>query len=125
MRLTITAASSNSATSSAAEDNKVCVKFTVINRANPTRPAITPEYVTKVLSGEVRRGSSTSPMSDQIGLQHSFLAAQAAGMTVSLTQTAEVWSSGPEGHACALMLPPLFATLVASVATLSLCYSWI
>ena len=88
VRLTITVASSNSAASSAAEDNKVCVKFTVINRANPTRPVITPDYVKKVLSGEARRGSGTSPMSDQIGLQHTFLAARAAGMTVSLTQTA-------------------------------------
>ena len=109
VRLTITAASSNSATSSATEDNKVCVKFIVINRAKPTRPEITPGYVTKVLSDEVRRGSSTSPTSDHIGLQHSFLAAQAGGMTVSLTQTAEdVMFAG--------QIEPQTATSVTTVA---------
>ena len=67
----------------------VMLSFQVTNVANPARPAVTPEYIAKVLKGEAKAssGPSTSAMSDQIGLQHSYLAAKAHDMSVSFTQT--------------------------------------
>ena len=77
-------------------DSLVCLAFKVTNRRNPQRPSVTADYVQRVLSGTAQRGgSSGSPMSDQIGLQHSFLAAEAHCMTISLSQEGQVWP--PQG----------------------------
>jgi hypothetical protein len=64
----------------------VSVKFMVSNAVNPSRPAVTQDYVKKVLSGEAWQEAPRSAMSDRIGLQHSFLAAQAHGMSPCLRQ---------------------------------------
>ena len=65
------------------------LSFAVTNAANAARPPITPEYVQEVLAGTASRGRAVSAMSDQIGLQHSFMAAKAHGMTLSLRQEGE------------------------------------
>ena len=62
------------------------LRITVSNAANPDRPSITPEYVEEVLSGAAQRSALTSAMSDQIGLQHTFLAAETLGVRPSLKQ---------------------------------------
>jgi hypothetical protein len=67
----------------------VGVTFLVSNAANPDRPRVTEEYVQNVLAGKVTKGPSASAMSDYIGLQHAFLAAEALGMTLSVTQSGE------------------------------------
>ena len=64
----------------------VHLSFEVANRANPLRPRVTEDYVAKVLAGAATTGPATSAMSDQIGLQHSFLAAKAHGMDICLEQ---------------------------------------
>ena len=78
----------------AEEDNSACgqmvgVTFLVSNTANADRPRVTEEYVQNVLAGKVAKGPSASAMSDYIGLQHSFLAAEVLGMTLSVTQSRE------------------------------------
>ena len=70
----------------AAEDGTKMLEIMVTNAVHPGRPAITEEYIKKVLAGEVQRGPSTSALSNYIGLQHSYMAAEAGGMKVSLTQ---------------------------------------
>ena len=68
-------------------EERVRLTFLLTNRANPSRPTVTPEYIDRVLSGESRKaGASTSAMSDQIGLQHAFLAADLHNMETSLVQ---------------------------------------
>ena len=59
----------------------------ISNRANPNRPTVTPQFLRRVLDGEVGQGRRlSSAMSDQIGLQHAFLAAKLHGMHLSLVQ---------------------------------------
>ena len=67
---------------------QVMLSFQVCNAANPARPAVTPGYIAKVLAGKAdTAGPSSRALSDRIGLQHSFLAADAHNMTISFTQT--------------------------------------
>ena len=84
VRLTVTIAASE-----APEGRRKMLEVVITNAVNPDRPVITEEYVKQVLAGEVQRGPATSAMSNYIGLQHSFMAAEAAGMKVSLTQERE------------------------------------
>ena len=61
------------------EAGRVRLAFAVTNRAHPARPPLTPEYVDGILRGHpgpAGRAAARSAMSDQIGLQHSYLAAQ-------------------------------------------------
>ena len=68
-------------------EERVQLTFLLTNRTNPSRPTVTPEYIDAVLSGKSRKaGASTSAMSDQIGLQHAFLAADLHNMKTSLVQ---------------------------------------
>ena len=69
--------------------NKVRLTATVTNEAHPSRPAISPEYLAKVLKSEAPLGPATSAISDRIGLQHAYMAAHALGAALNLTQTGE------------------------------------
>eukprot|EP00667_Euglena_gracilis_P005902 EG_transcript_5946 len=67
----------------------VRIHFVVTNRASPNRPHVTEELVAKVLAGHstpLLSQSSTSALSDRIGLSHCFLAARQHGIKLSLTQ---------------------------------------
>ena len=66
------------------------LSFRVTNLANPQRPPLTQEYISNVLAGKGQQGLPTSAISDQIGLQHTYLAAEAHGMTISLSQTGPI-----------------------------------
>ena len=70
----------------AARPGAVRLAFTLANRKHPARPTITADYVNQVLSGQALPEREASAMSDQIGLQHLLLAAEAHHMTVSLEQ---------------------------------------
>ena len=69
----------------------------VSNAKNPARPEVTEDYVKDVVSGKTVKGPSTSAMSDHIGLQHSFMAADTLGMTLSLNQRAQRVTAKLEG----------------------------
>mmetsp|Transcript_64943 Transcript_64943/g.107815 ORF Transcript_64943/g.107815 Transcript_64943/m.107815 type:complete len:700 (-) Transcript_64943:382-2481(-) len=69
----------------------------VSNAKNPARPEVTEDYVKDVVSGKAVKGPSTSAMSDHIGLQHSFMAADTLGMTLSLKQRAQRVTAKLEG----------------------------
>ena len=69
--------------------DKAQLTATVTNVSHPARPAVTPEYVAKVLAGEAQLGPTTSAISDRIGLQHSFMAAETMGADLKLTQTGQ------------------------------------
>ena len=62
------------------------LRFRVTNAVNPKRPRVTDLFVKQVLSGKAQPQSA---LSDHIGLSHSFLAADAQGMEVSLVQEAD------------------------------------
>ena len=68
----------------------VMLSFRVTNMANPQRPPLTQEYISNVLAGKGQQGRPTSAISDQIGLQHTYLAAEAHGMTISFAQTGPI-----------------------------------
>ena len=72
-----------------AADNptQVRLRFMIINAVNPVRPRVTAAYVKRVLDGEAEPAQSA--LSDQIGLQHSFLAGEVQGMKISLTQNTD------------------------------------
>ena len=88
MLFTISEAGGSDSTDSLSSGDHVRLSFKVTNKCNPARPALTPEYIDLVRSGKSFPSASqgTNAMSDQIGLQHSFLAAHAHGMQLSLTQ---------------------------------------
>ena len=65
------------------------LRIIVTNTANPERPVVTEAYVDQVLRGEIHYTPATSAISDHIGLQHSFLAARAHNMQISLSQADE------------------------------------
>ena len=69
----------------------------VSNAKNPARPEVTEDYVKDVVSGKAVKGPSTSAMSDHIGLQHSFMAADTLGMTLSLNQRVQRVTAKLEG----------------------------
>eukprot|EP00668_Euglena_longa_P019884 GGOE01024700.1.p1 GENE.GGOE01024700.1~~GGOE01024700.1.p1 ORF type:complete len:667 (-),score=195.69 GGOE01024700.1:238-2157(-) len=65
------------------------LRFVVRNRAKPSRPRLTPEFVESVLRGEV--GSEPgNGLSDHLGLQHLFLAAEVHDIHLSLQQEGDV-----------------------------------
>ena len=69
------------------EGPRLRLSFVVSNRADPSKPVITPRFVTGVLDGTNRNWVQPhSAMSDGIGLKHAFAAADLHGMEVSLTQ---------------------------------------
>ena len=85
---TITDAAPAASPSRALVQEQVQLAFVVTNKANPARPPLTQEYIDLVRSGKPVPSSAvtTSAMSDQIGLQHSFLAAEAHGIELSIRQ---------------------------------------
>ena len=64
------------------------ITFTVTNRADPTRPPITPEFFAQAMQGNNQQVPSRSRLSDGIGLTHIFRVAGILGMAASLTQEA-------------------------------------
>eukprot|EP00668_Euglena_longa_P010730 GGOE01013007.1.p1 GENE.GGOE01013007.1~~GGOE01013007.1.p1 ORF type:complete len:560 (-),score=116.12 GGOE01013007.1:676-2355(-) len=78
----------------------VRVTFTVSNAANPLRPVLTEEVVTKLLSGQVAdaQPQEVKPvLSDRIGLSHCLMAAKQGGLTVAL------WQAEGRVHFCITM----------------------
>ena len=65
--------------------DKVWLTVRLTNTANPARPRITEEFVDQVLHGEFTEHGDI--MSDHIGLQQSYAAAEAMGMEISLAQS--------------------------------------
>eukprot|EP00668_Euglena_longa_P004166 GGOE01004881.1.p1 GENE.GGOE01004881.1~~GGOE01004881.1.p1 ORF type:complete len:517 (-),score=130.95 GGOE01004881.1:671-2221(-) len=72
------------------EDNQFVVTFEVRNRSHPERPPVTSDLVCQVLNGEDCYSAGTSALSEHLGLQHMFLAAQACGMALTLEQEEDV-----------------------------------
>eukprot|EP00667_Euglena_gracilis_P005188 EG_transcript_5220 len=72
--------------------------FQVTNIAHPDRPELTPQYVQRLFAGcaelqqptQHRRRSVLPTLSDRIGLTHCVMAAQLAGVTLSLAQEDDV-----------------------------------
>eukprot|EP00668_Euglena_longa_P043132 GGOE01057181.1.p1 GENE.GGOE01057181.1~~GGOE01057181.1.p1 ORF type:complete len:467 (+),score=127.58 GGOE01057181.1:1-1401(+) len=72
------------------EEDKRLVVFRVTNRANPDRPAITPDFLQEQLTGEEpTEHVAVSPLPNGLGLQHLWLAAAAHNMHLSLRQIDE------------------------------------
>eukprot|EP00667_Euglena_gracilis_P007839 EG_transcript_7934 len=63
--------------------------FTVTNHLKPSKPAVTPEFVQAVLRGEVVPEPGNN-LSDHLGLQHIFMAADAHDIQLALQQEADV-----------------------------------
>eukprot|EP00667_Euglena_gracilis_P003747 EG_transcript_3761 len=65
--------------------------FEVSNRVHEGRPHVSPEFVARILAGEAETTPAAScTLSDNLGLRHMYLAAEAHGMTVGLRQEADV-----------------------------------
>ena len=65
--------------------------FEVTNRADPAKPRVNDEFVTKALRGEGPHSlQPSSSLSEGLGLQHIFLAAQTLGIDASLRQETDV-----------------------------------
>jgi hypothetical protein len=64
------------------------VEFLVTNKADPSRPPLTPEVVERIMAGDRKAlGACTkSLLSDGIGLAHSILAAEVGSFALSLQQ---------------------------------------
>eukprot|EP00668_Euglena_longa_P010458 GGOE01012665.1.p1 GENE.GGOE01012665.1~~GGOE01012665.1.p1 ORF type:complete len:340 (-),score=81.45 GGOE01012665.1:726-1745(-) len=75
-------------------DFRRVLHFTVTNVAHPQRPPLTPEYVDRLLAGtaDIPKDAVVPAMSDRIGILHCVLAARAGGITLRLTQDANVVS---------------------------------
>eukprot|EP00667_Euglena_gracilis_P004281 EG_transcript_4303 len=72
------------------EDNRRLIVFRVTNRADPARPAITPDFLQERLTGqELPPHAPASPLPNGLGLQHLWLAAAAHDMQLSLRQVGE------------------------------------
>eukprot|EP00668_Euglena_longa_P006809 GGOE01008142.1.p1 GENE.GGOE01008142.1~~GGOE01008142.1.p1 ORF type:complete len:706 (+),score=191.03 GGOE01008142.1:138-2120(+) len=63
--------------------------FTVTNCCKPSKPKVTPEFVQSVLRGEMMMEPGNS-LSDHLGLQHVFMAAEAHGIRLTLQQEGDV-----------------------------------
>eukprot|EP00667_Euglena_gracilis_P021259 EG_transcript_23241 len=71
------------------QPDRVRLVMVVTNRANPSRPPLTNDFVALAASGRspsLPCEADMSPLSDRIGLSHCFLAARQHGMQLSLTQ---------------------------------------
>jgi len=66
-------------------DQRTTVTFRVTNRANTSRPVLSPSFLDDILSGRTPSGPMNA-LSDHLGLRHIFGAAQAHGVQVSLQQ---------------------------------------
>ena len=75
----------NTGTTNGEQESQVQLEVCVTNRANPSRPMIDDDYITSVRRQDGSR-HGPDPMSDQIGLNQSFLAAEVHGLSMSLTQ---------------------------------------
>ena len=75
----------NTGTTNGEQESQVHLEVCVTNRANPSRPMIDDDYITSVRRQDGSR-HGPDPMSDQIGLNQSFLAAEVHGLSMSLTQ---------------------------------------
>ena len=74
-------------TTEALAEEGLRLTFVVANRADAAKPVVTPAFLDRVLNGSSGAGlQSRSPMSDCVGLRHTFLAAGLLGMHVTLTQ---------------------------------------
>jgi len=71
--------------------DRMRLRITVTNRAHPDRPALTPDFVARAFAGAIVHRTGHVPwMSDQIGLSHCLVAAQAHDVCVSLTQDGDI-----------------------------------
>eukprot|EP00667_Euglena_gracilis_P003066 EG_transcript_3074 len=76
-------------TATEAVDGRQFLTFEVANRTHPDRPVVTPELVERLFRGQEERPLNAPALSEHLGLQHMFMAAQAHGMALTLEQHAD------------------------------------
>eukprot|EP00667_Euglena_gracilis_P005338 EG_transcript_5374 len=64
--------------------------FEVMNCANPDRPVVTPDLVEQLVRGDAVPCPRGASVSEHLGLQHMFMAAQAQNMALTLVQDGNV-----------------------------------
>ena len=72
-------------TANGEQERQVHLEVCVTNNANPSRPVVDDDYVTSVRRQDGSQ-HAPDPMSDQTGLERSFLAAEVHGLSMSLAQ---------------------------------------
>ena len=78
------------------QESQVHLEVSVTNRANPSRPVIDDDYIASVRRPDGSQ-HGPDPMSDRIGLDESFLAVEAHGLSMSLTQQGSQVTLGVRG----------------------------
>ena len=66
--------------------------FKITNRADPTKPVVTQDFLDQILQGDRENVVSGESVSEGLGLQHIFRAARKIGIEPSLTQAGDIVS---------------------------------